>query len=259
MDTIHTIPKNRRQKRNHSQTLGSAASEVSVQMGANRLNLACLEQRSSTRDRKAKKCQEQEYPWKAIRHGCCLWTKLWGDQLWNTTTHRLKHASTVTHPTIPMTHKHWASECDRQEQREDAAVTSVSLFRQQRVCNGCSPVTNSEACLYLHSFIHHPQHVANNHKNASYLPRHRDFSCLTHELGTVIAVPGSSWVLHTAQFEFHIVEVFVMVTFSWAWQIHEQHTKSWCGSPWSGIRQTGGKQPCCPTWHLRVSASTEKH
>lgn len=38
MDTIHTIPKNRRQKRNLSRTLGSVAAEVSVQTGANRLN-----------------------------------------------------------------------------------------------------------------------------------------------------------------------------------------------------------------------------
>lgn len=157
-----------------------------------------------------------------------------------------------------MTHKHWASECDRQEQREDAAVISVSLFRQKRVCKGCSPVTNSETCLYPHSFIHHQQHVANNHKNASYLPRHRDLFCLTLELGMAITVPGSSWMLHTAQFEFHIMEAFVMAAFSWAQQIHEQHTKSWCSSPWSGIRQTGGKQPCWP--HHNVTPKDEcKH
>lgn len=112
----------------------------------------------------------------------------------------LHPASTVTHPAIPITHKHWASECDRQEQRGDAAVTAVSQFRQKHVCKGCSPVTNSEACLHPRSFIHHQQHVANNHKNASYLPRHRDFSCLSLEPGTAITVPDSSCVLHTAQY-----------------------------------------------------------
>lgn len=120
------------------------------------------------------------------------------------------------------------------------------MFRQKHVCKGCSPVTNSEACLYPHSFIQHQQHVANNHKNASYLPRQRDFSCLSLELGTAVTAPDSSCVLHTAQFEFHIMEAFVMVPFSWVRQIHEQHTKSWCGSPWRGIRLTGGKQPHCP-------------
>lgn len=144
--------------------------------------------------------------------------------LWHTTIHGLKHTSTVTHPAIPMTHKHWGSECDRQEQREDAAVTSVSLFRQQRVCNGCSPVTNSEACLYPHSFIHHPQHVANNHKNASCLPRHRfllsdtwaghDDNSTRFQLG---ATYSSVWVSHRGS----ICHGHIQLSTANTWTVHQ--------------------------------------
>lgn len=118
---------------------------------------------------------------------------------YNTDWSTLHSESTVTHLAIPMTRKHWASKRDRQEQQEDAAVSAVSQFRQKHVCKGCSPVTDSEACLHPHSSIRQ-QHVANNHKNASYLPRHREFSRLSLELGTAITVPESSCVLHTAQY-----------------------------------------------------------
>lgn len=38
----------------------------------------------------------------------------------------LSPVSIVTNPAIPMTRKHRVSECDRQEQQSDAAVTAVS-------------------------------------------------------------------------------------------------------------------------------------
>lgn len=152
--------------------------------------------------------------------------------------YRLKHASTVTHPTIAMTHKHWASECDRQEQREDAAVTAVSLFRQKHVCKGCSPVTNSEACLYPHSLIHHQQHVANNHRNATYLPRHRFLLPVTwaghgnkstrFQLG---ATYSSVWVSHHGSICRGPVQLSTANTRA-AHQILVWLTLAWCQAGW---------------------------
>lgn len=159
-----------------------------------------------------------------------------------------------------MTCKHWDSECDGQEQQGDAAVTAVSHFRQKHVCKGCSPVTNSEACLHPRSFIHHQQHVANSHKNGGYLPRHRNFSHLSLELGTAVTVPDSSCVLHTAQYLW--VEVFVVLPFIWVQLIQQQqHAKPWNSSHWHGVGVTGGKQSLVASftaWHLKMSTSTEK-
>lgn len=156
---------------------------------------------------------------------------------WNT----LHSESTGTHLAVPMTCKHWASECDRQEQQGDAAVTAVSQFRQEHVCEGCSPVTNSEACLHPRSFIHQ-QHVANSRKNGGYLPRHRDFSHLSLEPGSAVTVPVSNCVLHTAQYLW--VEVFVVLPFIWVQLIQQQNAKPWDSSLWHGVGATGGKQSC---------------
>lgn len=135
------------------------------------------------------------------------------------------------------------------------------MFRQKHVCKGCSPVTNSEACLYPHSFIQHQHHVANNRKNASYLPRHRDFSCLSLELGTAVTAPDSSCVLHTAQFEFT----------SWKhllWSHSAEYGKYMSSTPSPGVAHPGvvsgwlvASSLTAPitTWHLRMGAGTEKH
>lgn len=171
-------------------------------MRANRLNLVWLEQREAAqgvereRNVKGRRAGRWLLEITAVSGQSCEVTSY--GKLQYTDWSTLRPESTVTHAAIPITRKHWASECDRQEQRGEMLQSLLCLNSGRNM--SAKGAVQSRTQKHVCTRAHHQRRVANNHKNASYLPRHRDFSRLSLEPGAAITVPDSSCVLHTAQY-----------------------------------------------------------
>lgn len=128
-------------------------------MRANRLNLVWLEQREAAqgvereRNVKGRRAGRWLLEITVVSGQSCEVTSY--GKLQYTDWSTLRPESTVTHAAIPITPKHWASECDRQEQRGEMLQSLLCLNsgRNMSAKGAVQSRTQKHVCTRAHLFI----------------------------------------------------------------------------------------------------------